>query len=894
MLPDTEKMKRNDKEENSNTNCGEVDGPRNAAVTFTDTFCASNAHFEEMDHDERVLLSMDKTCFFEDGIRKIDFVLVQPEEKKKKRGYDMMKRRQSALAKEALESVRIESAQEQFLSGLRAEGVQTETAVSDLGGTKLKFIKLHVPFELLCEYAEDMNIRMPLKQSLLQNYDDIDAQCPHQLSEKIMNKLKCLPNVFKHEVPNQPKRHLTAPFKTEFLASFWNSDQPEIFFKNRHRIRIAQEILTNTSYGREEKAETGIERMLAEGFFTAAYPLHDSSKKAPSLTVLDKESGKFNNEAGNLSTRQILWRFWAHWSNWNKYQPLHHVREYFGEQVAIYFYYLGFYTGGLVPIAVIGLLVQIYCIFYASIDNPLSTQVCNSNYTMCPLCDVCEVWYSSSKCLFSSVGVAFDNKYTIFYACVMSLYSVLFLEFWKRNMAHMAAYWEVYDFAPLEERPRPAFYAQCTEMRKNPVTGKTEPFLPREKLRLRKMMTTCGLLLAIGAVCLVLFTVIMTRTLSVLGIYRLHIEVVQETHSGQMIANTLGTIVQLIGMFVVTTVWKRVAVPLTEWEANRTQTEFDSSLATKISIISFLELYLPILYIAFIKGKFLGGPGFYTRILGVRLESCPNGDCLWEMATQLIVFFACKQWLQNITEIGVPVAKVLSDHYKKKRAMTRLTRSNECNKSERTGKEEAIQLELIAESETGDDQPVFISEKGSQDVEDNGRQLAINSEQVATTETTNNEKEEGAEENTKLPMWERDYLLAPNTGLSGEYLEMMVQFGFITMFACAFPIGAILALANNVLEIRSDAWKFTALLRRPVPKRANDIGIWFEMLFVLSRLAVISNAYVICFTSHYLDRVLYIYLHSHDNSLEGYYAFKVTSAPNIYLEEDKHNIPCIT
>ena len=57
----------------------------------------------------------------------LDFVLVQPEEKKKKRGYDMMKRRQSALAKEALESVRIESAQEQFLSGLRAEGVQTET-----------------------------------------------------------------------------------------------------------------------------------------------------------------------------------------------------------------------------------------------------------------------------------------------------------------------------------------------------------------------------------------------------------------------------------------------------------------------------------------------------------------------------------------------------------------------------------------------------------------------------------------------------------------------------------------------------------------------------------------------------------------------------------------------
>ena len=49
--------------------------------------------------------------------------------------------------------------------------------------------------------------------------------------------------------------------------------------------------------------------------------------------------------------------------------------------------------------------------------------------------------------------------------------------------------------------------------------------------------------------------------------------------------------------------WRKLAVPLTEWEANRTQTEFESSLAMKISVIAFLELYLPILYIAFVKGK---------------------------------------------------------------------------------------------------------------------------------------------------------------------------------------------------------------------------------------------------------------------------------------------------
>jgi len=52
----------------------------------------------------------------------------------------------------------------------------------------------------------------------------------------------------------------------------------------------------------------------------------------------------------------------------------------------------------------------------------------------------------------------------------------------------------------------------------------------------------------------------------------------------------------------------------------------------------------------------------------------------------------------------------------------------------------------------------------------------------------------------------------------------VIQYGFVTLFATAFPLGPLFALLNNVIEIRLDAYKFVTQTQRVVPERSNDIG----------------------------------------------------------------------
>ncbi len=101
-----------------------------------------------------------------------------------------------------------------------------------------------------------------------------------------------------------------------------------------------------------------------------------------------------------------------------------------------------------------------------------------------------------------------------------------------------------------------------------------------------------------------------------------------------------------------------------------------------------------------------------------------------------------------------------------------------------------------------------------------------------------------------------------------EYLEMIIQYGFVTLFVAAFPLAPFFAFVNNVLEIRIDGYKLLTELRRPPALKASGIGVWFSVLEITSFFSVLSNGLVIAFTSSFLAKA--VYSNAHDGSLEGY------------------------
>lgn len=69
----------------------------------------------------------------------------------------------------------------------------------------------------------------------------------------------------------------------------------------------------------------------------------------------------------------------------------------------------------------------------------------------------------------------------------------------------------------------------------------------------------------------------------------------------------------------------------------------------------------------------------------------------------------------------------------------------------------------------------------------------------------------------------------------------VIQFGFITLFVASFPLAPLLALMNNILEVRVDAWKLTTQFRRPVSSKAHSIGAWEEILNMIAVFSVVTN-----------------------------------------------------
>jgi len=120
--------------------------------------------------------------------------------------------------------------------------------------------------------------------------------------------------------------------------------------------------------------------------------------------------------------------------------------------------------------------------------------------------------------------------------------------------------------------------------------------------------------------------------------------------------------------------------------------------------------------------------------------------------------------------------------------------------------------------------------------------------------------------------WEKDYQLADwcHTNTHFMYSEMLLQFGFLTLFFSFIPIGPIYALFYNLFDIRTNARNLLKHAKRPLPEKSFGIGATQWNLEFLSKLAILFNSILIGFTSDIIPQFVYSSIHgNYENYIES-------------------------
>ncbi|XP_039313689.1 anoctamin-4 isoform X4 [Solenopsis invicta] len=408
--------------------------------------------------------------YFRDGHRRIDMVLVYQEENE-----GVM----TELEARRREQRRV------FQQNLLKEGLQLELEPKENSfDGKTNFLKLHIPWKVKVQYAEIMSLKLPTKRFKtipMKTWDADDAKELSKFWARWMRWTKWFRKIHTWDTSKYPEE----PHFYDYIDS---SDREERFIvKERdncytpaQRSLIVMQILLRARYD-ENHEKSGIRRLLADGTYLDCFPLHEGPYNKPM-------------RSGEILDRYLLYLIWARPSQWYKKQPLWLIRRYFGEKVALYFAWLGFYTKSLYAPAVVGLLCFIYGLLSMdSVDNVPSKEICDpnlaGNITLCPICDrACTYQKLGDSCLFSKLTYLFDNPGTVFFAIFMSFWATTFLELWKRRQAVLVWEWDLQN-ADYNEEPRPEFETSVKTFRINPVTKEKEPYLPVWSKFIRNLAT---------------------------------------------------------------------------------------------------------------------------------------------------------------------------------------------------------------------------------------------------------------------------------------------------------------------------------------------------------------------------------------------------------------------
>ncbi|KAL1502850.1 hypothetical protein ABEB36_007931 [Hypothenemus hampei] len=709
-----------------------------------------------------------------------------------------------------------------FQENLIKEGLELELEHKDLSfDGKTWFLKIHLPWKTKTRYAALMNLKLPVKRFITIS---VKAWDDKKDQTKGLSKWQRFQQTWREFFEYN---HDLIPKEPSFYDATEGRDREEQFVvKDRATsYSSAQRSLIVMQILLRAKFDdtdkVGIRRLLNNGTFLSCFPLHE---------------GKWEQSEsdGTMLQRRALYLEWANFGKMLKRQPLNMVRQYFGDKIGLYFCWLGFYTKMLLAPAIVGTLCFMYGVLTMdSEDNTATTIICivfqsTVLSTLHEICDpngagnitLCPL--CDKACSYTKlVDSCKFAKLTYLFDNPATVFFAIFMSLWATM------------FLELWRRKQSVIQwewdLQGTEMEEEPrpefetsvKTFRTNPVTREKEPYLPTSQKVFRMFITGSAVLFMLVVVL---------------------------GAVLGTIIY------------RLTLVTTIYSSENLFFKSHAKLVTSISAAVMNLLFIMSLTRCYHR----------LAIYLTNLES-PRTTTEYENSYTFKIFlFEFMNFYSSLIYIAFFKGRFFDypgDTISRKSEFFRV-KGDICDPAGCLS-ELCIQLSIIMI----------------------GKQIFNNFVEIFNPKVSNWWRFRSHRSNTKdltrkHTRWEQDYHLQDpgRLALFDEYLEMILQYGFITLFVAAFPLAPLCALLNNIAEIRLDAYKMVTQARRPLSERVEDIGAWYGILKGITYAAVVSNAFVIAYTSDFIPRMVYKYKYSPNENLVGY----IDSSLSVFNTSDYH------
>ncbi|KAF2019552.1 DUF590-domain-containing protein [Aaosphaeria arxii CBS 175.79] len=376
------------------------------------------------------------------------------------------------------------------------------------------------------------------------------------------------------------------------------------------------------------------------------------------------------------------------------------------------------------------------------------------------------------------------GSFSPIYGIVSSIWCIVFTEWWKHQEVDLAVRWGVRNVSRIETKRKDFKHEkQITD----PITGEKVLLYPATKrlqtqlLQIPFALGAAGLLGALIATCF-------------------GIEVfISEVYGGpfKTILVFLPTVILTTVMPVLTGILTSFATRLTQLENYETEAAYQTALTQKIFVLNFITSYLPIFLTAFVYVPFGNIIVPYLDVLSLTVRPFAEDEKQLQapeagftinpdrLRKQVIYFTVTAQIVNFGMELVMP--------YLKRRGFAKYKKMQ----SERAAKNGGA-----PPSPAANDPP----------------------EDAAFLERVRQEAE--------LDVYD----------VTTDLREMVLQFGYLSLFSVIWPLTAVSFVINDWLELRADAMKICVEMRRPTPWRADTIGPWLDSLSFITWLGSLTTS----------------------------------------------------